>query len=233
MEMAGVGALLHEQLDLLVGDRRLAAVPHRKEPQHEFGHRRQEPYGRRGDPRQQGHAAADAGSDGLRPARRALRHEFAEYQGQEGDDHAADGRQGVGIGGYGRYARKDNDQVVGNLHAAIGPGDDVGEGEADLDGREEPAGMLGEAEGRGGALVALVRHLLQARLACGDDRHLAHGEQALNQDQQQDDQYLERHISAFVPPRALSRRRPAIPAPPGERIDLYIPRYLPANCKPS
>jgi hypothetical protein len=63
--------------------------------------------------------------------------------------------------------------------------------DADLDGREKVAGIVGKLERRAGSRVTFLVKLLQPRLARRHDSHLRHGEKAVDEEQQQ--QYEQLH----------------------------------------
>ncbi len=136
------------------------------------------------------HGGSDAGGDTLGIAQGdLLGHQFAQDQRQIGDDDD-DEHHAQHIGDIGRDA--DGFQPIGEAQAQRGAGKGAGkhpnEGNADLDRGQELAGVFGEAERDGGALVALVGKDAQARRAGGYDRQFGHRQRSVDDGQNDDNQ---------------------------------------------
>ena len=66
--------------------------------------------------------------------------------------------------------------------------------DADLHGRQEAAGIVGQRQGLRGAAFACLRHLLQPNAAGRHHRHLGHGKKAIQQEQAEQDGNFERNF---------------------------------------
>ena len=76
----------------------------------------------------------------------------------------------------------------GQSRAAVGAGQHADQRDAELHRGQELVGIVRQRERRPGALVALLGALLQADLAGRHDGDLRHGEDAVGQDEEEDDE---------------------------------------------
>ena len=167
-----------------------------QQAQDEVGGDAQQPDQRRAHGGDDAHGPGDHGGDPLGIDQSdPLRHQFADDQRQvrDGHDHDGDGNA-VGIGFDRREPAKLDRQIAGEGGAAIGAGQNADQRDADLDGGQELAWIFHEADGGPGAAVSLVRHLLKSCPPGRNDRQFRHGEKAVQQDQQNDnDQFPGEH----------------------------------------
>ena len=85
--------------------------------------------------------------------------------------------------------------AVAERRAGEGAGQDADKGDADLDRRQEPAGILRQPEGGGGARASVVGHRLQAGLAGRDDGQFGQSKEAVQADQKEGYAEFEHGIS--------------------------------------
>ena len=193
LEDAGVGPLLDHRLDFLLGDRRLAVTGKTEDPQHRLARDAQQPHRRCSHPGQQRHRRCH-------PHRHRfgigqgdpLGHEFAQDQREVGDDdnHRQE-RQGFGEAGN-RWKRcQPAGQGLRQRRAAEGTGENADQGDADLHGGEEAAGIVGKPQRSRRAVAALLDELLQPGPPRGHECQFGHREEAVEQDQQDNDRYVE------------------------------------------
>ena len=120
-----------------------------------------------------------------------LQHEFEHYRLPS----TLNGRSDLPTE-FGPVFRDVDELSAGNLPAQIHEAleedtrEDADQGDADLDGREELVGVLDELLGPPCPGVALAGEHLEVRAARRDERDLGHGEEPVEQDQQQDDDYF-------------------------------------------
>ena len=96
--------------------------------------------------------------------------------------------------------------TVAKRRAGEGAGQDADEGDADLDRRQEPSGILRQPEGGGGARASAVGHRLQAGLAGRDDGQLGQCEEAVQADQEESYAEFEHGVFRCAWHRSRSRR---------------------------
>jgi len=211
---AGRGGLGDHGLDLLFSHPLLGLAGLAQQSQHGLARDVEQPDHRRADGRNQLHGRRDPGGYALGIAQGdLLGHQLAQDQGNIGDGHDnhanaddigdivgnADGFEPVGEpeaqGGAGKSARQDTHQ-----------------GDADLYRRQELARVLSERDGNGGAVIALVGHGAQARGTGGDNGQFRHGQQAVDDGQNDDDQnfYEQGTIKSCGPALGIGSLRTAI-----------------------
>jgi hypothetical protein len=185
----GLGALGDGEAHFLFGDA-IAATFRNAQQLQDYGRRALE------NPRE---GPADACNDLQRPRhahgdrfRRSQRHAFGD---EFADDHRhrrdADHHEGDRDG---RPMRRDTGHLVkhrSERRAQRGTAEcarqDADERDADLHGRQETAGLIGEGQRMLGARLALGRHLLQPQTARRHHRHFRHGKKAIEQEQHHQD----------------------------------------------
>ena len=181
-------AQVHHHADLLLGDGlllRLGAQAH--EPEQAVGGHGQQPHRR---PQDGGDAPHHAAGDlrhlhGLLHGD-ALGHQLAEHQGEVGQD---DGHrhQGHRVEHRGGEADAQAQQPVGeHLREGVsgeGGAQEARQGDGNLNGGEEAGGLLHHLQELGGGAVALLRHHAELAGVEGDDGDLRHGEEGVDQDQ--------------------------------------------------
>jgi hypothetical protein len=190
LDHAGVQALLQAGRDLLLGHAAVAVAADAEQAQHAFGgHRQQrdERPRRGGQPvHRRGHQARDRLRKHLA---QALGYQLAEDDGQEGD-HQHHQRGGGDV----RRACADREVAADPARERPGEGriaddavQDPDRGDADLHRRQELGRPLVEVDRRLRAGFAGFQHDLQPRLAAGGERHLGHGEHAVEEDQEDEE----------------------------------------------
>ena len=97
-------------------------------------------------------------------------------------------RDAVGVARQRRHLRDRLGERFGQSRAAVGAGQHADQRDAELHRGQELVGIVRQRERRLRALVALFGALLQAHLAGGDDGDLRHGENAVGEDEQEDDE---------------------------------------------
>jgi hypothetical protein len=172
-------------------------------PQQRRGRGAQPPDQRPGDPREPLHQRGGEPGERFRPAEREpLRHEFADQQGHERQQHHECG-QGDGPGRAGDRRRR----VVGDpggqgAHqpiAAVRRRQRADERDAHLHRGQEAVGAGGQLEGRLGAAIPLVGERPQSPLAAGDDRHLRPRKESVGEDQRENDEEFLDHAGGCGP----------------------------------
>src|SRR6185312_4830207 len=190
LEMAGGGGLAQHQRDLLLGHRRRLTRAHRNEPQDQVARRTEEAFRR---PARPGHHLQKPGQpcgEIFGPAeRQPLRHQLAEDQREIGDEDHDRGKADRFriIGGPAWERLEVLRQRVGERGAAEGAGDDADDGDADLHSGEKASGIALQLERHPGAVAPELGGMLEPRLARRHHGHLRHGEEAVQQDQQEYD----------------------------------------------
>ena len=121
----------------------------------------------------------------------AFGNQFAEDDREVGDrdddsDLRRDGRRAQRNAQSGQLSAEFRRQRV----AGVNTRENADQGDADLYGREEPVGVFGQFQGLAGACAALPGLHLQIRAAGRYERDLRHGEQPVEQDQQEDYEYF-------------------------------------------
>ena len=160
---AGFGALGDREPDLFLGDAVLPPFGNAQERQ-QAGRRAFEQPDER--PEYQGDdmkRARHPHGDRLRRGQRdPLRHQFADdhRHRRDGDHHQHDGDLAA-IWGDARDAVEHRPEAHAERGAAEGAGQDADQGDADLHGRQKPAGIVGQRQRLRGAAPALLGHLLQ------------------------------------------------------------------------
>ena len=99
-------------------------------------------------------------------------------------DHEAVAERFGGALGH-ALIEQDLGEAVAKRRAGEGACQDADEGDADLDRRQEPSGILRQPEGGGGARASAVGHRLQAGLAGRDDGQLGQCEETVQADQKE------------------------------------------------
>ena len=197
---AVVDALLDDRTDLLLrylvvrlfeaqqsGDRRGAA--------------RKQPYERRGRHRECTHRPRDGAGDLLgRVHADTLGNEFAEDERQVGDDDddrhlGRDRRRAQGNTQQSEFTAEFRSQRI----AGVDTREDADERDADLDGREELVGILDDPERALRAGVSLPGTQFEVGTAGRDQCDFRHGEDAVEQDQQDDDDDFQIECLRYVP----------------------------------
>jgi len=130
--------------------------------------------------------------------RQALRRQFAEHQGEEGDAHGHDGER--------KRRRRVVTQTLpdqpvaqqpGQRVGAVGAGDQRREGRADLHRRQEPVGVGGEPRRRRPAPAALGERPHLA-LAQRDQGHLRGGEEPADGHDDKNDDNVQDDLHAAI-----------------------------------
>ena len=195
-EHAVLGALGEDGLELLFGDALALLVAEAEEAEDGVRGAAEDPDDRGADAGHLLEPGGDEDGDAFGVAEGgAFGDEFADDEGEVGrrDDDGGEG-QGGGEGGQGGEGVQPVLKVLGDAGAAEDAGQDADEGDADLDGGEEALGVVGKGEGDGGAADALALEDGEAGAAEGDEGELAHREDAVDEDQQQDDDDLEAQV---------------------------------------
>ena len=220
LEHAGVEALLHQRPDLVLAHglrRRPGAQP--DQPGDAVGRQLQHAQKRRRQPGQPAHRAREPRRHlfRMRPAD-ALGNQLAEQQHErrQAEGHRPEGegrRVGLQDGEPGDF----RGQLPGEPGPAEHAGDHAGKRQPELHEGEEPRRVLRQRERLGGAIAVVGRQFAQPRLAGRDHRRLRHGEQAVGQHQQADDEQFERDAGHGRPaklarPAGESTPRCATPA---------------------
>ena len=120
-----------------------------------------------------------------------LWHEFADNQRQIGDDH--DHRtdaNSIGKGWRQALPKKPARQTGTQRRAGKCTRQNADQRDADLDGGQETAGIIGKLDGHAGAAAALVGHYPQSRWAGGNHCEFRHGENTIEDRQQHDRNYF-------------------------------------------
>jgi hypothetical protein len=130
--------------------------------------------------------------------RQALRGQFAEHQGEEGDAHGHDGerercRHVVGD----VLADQPVSQQPGQRVGAVGAGHQRREGRANLHGRQEPVGIGGQL-GRGRPAPAAPGQRPHLALAQRDQRHLRGGEEPADGHDDKDDDNVQDDLHVAI-----------------------------------
>ena len=175
-----------QRLDLFFRDGRLLAGVAADEAEHEPGRGIQQPDDGRGDAREHVHGRRDGARDPLGIAQREiLGNQFADHDREIGDQPDHDG-----VADCGRRERaqpvfaKCVGEHVGQRRAGKHAGENADHGDADLDGRQEAARILGQPEGDRRAAPAVLGHHLQPGFARGHDREFGQREHPVKGDQE-------------------------------------------------
>ena len=185
---------------LLLGDLRIRFA----EPQqagHACGAARQEPYERRGQQREQAHGPCCQLGDLFRRVHAdAFGHELPEYEGQVGyDDDDRDLRHDRGRAQGNAECGELPAEFRGQRIARVDTREDAYQRDADLDGREELVGVLDDPERAPRAGVSLPGTQFEVGTAGRDQCDFRHGEDAVEQDQQDDDDDFHIECMRYVP----------------------------------
>ena len=136
----------------------------------------------------------------------ALGHELANYDGEEGDRNGDDDRRQTARDGRERRDAKTHEPCgkrVGQARRGDGGRGEAHERDGDLDGGEQLVGIGGQLNGALGAFVAFLGLVLQHGALCRGERHLGHGEVAVDEGQNEGgdkgDGYVHREF--LEPPR--------------------------------
>ena len=120
-----------------------------------------------------------------------LGHELSENHRCDGDPgHDDPQRCRVGVRPDPRDSGEALLQALRHGRSADHPGQNPDDGDPDLDGGEEVAGLVRERQRRTRTGPSLVDPLLQAAFARRDHRHLGHGEHAVEEDQREQNQQV-------------------------------------------
>ena len=197
LEHALGAAGLEEVFDVIDRDAGLRLLAGTEKEEHRRRRQAHAPHERPGHPGEELHRRG--GESGKRlglPERQPLRHEFAEQQGHEREQHHEHGQRDRSGGSRERRRpfladpRRDTaDQPV----AAVRCGKRADERDADLHRGQETIGTGREFEGGLGPPITLLGHGPQAAAPAGDDRHLRTGEESVGEDQQEDNQDFREH----------------------------------------
>jgi hypothetical protein len=197
---SGLGALLQQEADLLVGDLVAGWRTGAQEPEYRLGGNAEHRHHRRREPREQAHGLRYPARHSLGVLQREpLRDELSDDERQVGDCEHYRGDAG-GLGGP--AAQPFALQPVPDGRAAWrhkGAGEDADGGDADLDRGEEAVRLPGQLQSGRRPCIALVGELLQPQLPCGDKRQLRHGEQPVQQDERDEDDDFDgdcRHVKS-------------------------------------
>jgi hypothetical protein len=121
-----------------------------------------------------------------------FRYELAKDQREHGDARHDDAeRDPIGIVDELGNPAKVLGQRCRKTRAAIRTREDADQRDAELHRGKKLCGRIRKRERGLGAVVTFFRTLLEANLACGDDGDLRHGEDAVSDDQQENDDDLE------------------------------------------
>ena len=202
LHLTVLGSFLDDRADFRLGDLALGLVQPQQacDARRAFGeqphegrrHERKRPHGACHDLRGPfGGVHADAFGD-----------QFAEDDREVGDrdddrDLRRDGRRAQRNAQPGQLSAEFRRQRV----AGVDTRENADQGDADLYGREEPVGVFGQFQGLTGACAALPGLHLQIRAAGRNECDLRHGEQPVEQDQQQNDENFHGMSCRFVSQR--------------------------------
>ncbi|KAG1444500.1 hypothetical protein G6F57_017801 [Rhizopus arrhizus] len=189
IDHAGLMAFGHQHADLFFGHRGDFILAQAEQPQHQLGGPGQQPHEGKGQFGQPAHRHRHQAGNGLRTGQRqALGNQFAEDQGDEGDQ--ADRQRSADVASVGKARHQALDPAGEGLaqrFTAEVAGQHADHGDADLHGGQEALRLFRQLQCLGGPLGG-GGHLLQAALARGHDRHLGHGEEAVQQNKREDNQ---------------------------------------------
>ena len=186
------GGFGKEHVQFFRRDRALPRGTHAEQANQHARGRIEQPHERRRHARQDRHGPRHDQRDGhRRPQRDLLGHELADDQrgiGGDGDDRREADFRGILLG----HAQHGEPFARGSAQAGarIGTRNDPDQRDADLHGRQELARIGCQGDGRGGALAPFGGGLLEARCLGRHDGKLAHGEDAVEHDQPDDDQQV-------------------------------------------
>ena len=180
--MLGLG---DQHLDLLVGDALLALLALAEQIEDGAAGNVEQPGQRCGDLGEHGHEGCGAHRDRLGIAQRdLLGNELADDQRDIGDDRHDDAdAEGAGHPVGNAIVDEQVAQALAERGAGEGAGEHADQRDADLHGRQEAAGIGAELERAAGAAHVPVDHRFQPGRAGRDDRQFGHGEQAVDDDE--------------------------------------------------
>ncbi|MNK88333.1 hypothetical protein D3C87_1082930 [compost metagenome] len=187
LDDTGLRAFHKQRVDLFFGHGRAAIRLDAEQPQHQARGAAQQLDERRGCRGKERDRACHRARDGLRrQLAEPLGHQFAQDNREIGQSGHHDGRGGIA----GRRLRQaqacepfaERRRQRGFPDHAVQHADG---GNADLDGGQEPRGVLSELDGLYRATVAVFNLPLQPGLAGRDERDFGHGEQAVKQNERQ------------------------------------------------
>ena len=208
---AGLCALGEQGAQLLLGDRLGGEAGQAEQVQHQRRRAAEQPHRRGGEPRGPEDRPGQRGGQRLRPAQRELlRHQLAQHQGEIGGHHHHQ-RQRQRRGDAHRQGEPPQPplHLRGHLGAAEHADEHADQGHAHLHRGQEALRVLGQpACARRAAHVLAFQHR-EAGTAGRNQGELAHREHAVDPDQQQQNDTLDREFHHSV----RSGRRNTGPAP--------------------
>ena len=202
LHLAVLGAFLDDRTDFRLGDLALGPLQAQQAGDARRASGEQPHEGRRRD-RKQPHRLRNDFCGPLGGVHAdAFGNQFAEDDREVGDrdddrDLRRDGRRAQRNAQPGQLSAEFRRQRV----AGVNTRENADQGDADLYGREEPVGVFGQFQGLAGACAALPGLHLQIRAAGRYERDLRHGEQPVEQDQQQNDENFHGMSCRFVSQR--------------------------------
>ena len=193
----GFGAFGQQRVDFLFRHLLLGVRIDPHAAQDQVGGTGERHHERARDQRQDAHGTGGQPGHGLgADLAQTLGNQFADNDGHIGDQHDHQ-RGGQHLGRLLGHAQRQ--QPARQRFGEGGLTDDTVQhpdgGDADLDGGEKAGGVFTEGQGGRGALVAFGHQTLQSRLACREQRHFRHGEQAIEHDQAQQDGGFHQRLS--------------------------------------
>ena len=185
LDHAGRFCLGHDGLDFLLGHSAVGLCRLADETEDQLGRGIEQPDNGSTDPGDQRHQGRHRTGDPFRAfERQVFGHELAHHYGEIGDgpDHKAVAER---LGRALRHALGEQDlrEALAERRTGEGAGQDADKGDADLNRRQEPSGILGQFEGGGSARASVVGHRLQAGLASRDNGQFGQCEEAVQANQ--------------------------------------------------
>jgi hypothetical protein len=191
-EQAGVGAFLEHAGDVFFGRCFFFSVMDAKQAHDRFGRQRQHLDERRHDQRQGRQRRGNQRCHRLRMAHRdAFRDQFAQHDRHERNGkHHDEERDFVGVGGKEAHHFDLRLQARDERGFTERTGKDADQCDAYLNGGKKMTRVVGQCDGAARAAAAFLRAPFEAHAFCGDERQFAHREHPVQEDQNEDDQYV-------------------------------------------
>ena len=192
VEDAGLGALFHQHLDLVIGDGRLFLAPGAKDAQDRGRRTGKHDNQRVRHPGQHHHRPGNQRCNAFRRQHgQVLGHQFADHNRKVGQGHDGDCQRNTpGVRLDQGNAGERCGQRVSQRGFTDCPAQDADGGDADLNRGQEAGRFLMQGEGGFGAQAAIVGKVLQPRFARGNDGHFRHGENAIDKNQCNEKEYI-------------------------------------------
>ncbi len=188
-------AFFQEQFDLLVGDGSGRVFADTHQAQDDAGGGGQEADERRGQLREEIERPGDQRGDSFRIGQGdALWRQFAQHEREVCNADDDEGHtQSFAVGREKGPALQLAGNGPGQRRTAECAGHDADQRNADLNGRQKAARLLGQFQSPLRAHVSVLRALLEQRLARRDHGHLAHGQHAVGENEQENDDDFQRY----------------------------------------